>query len=546
MTSSFAVSGNIVDVLNEAIFPGTIEVENGKITRIVRETHDAYDTFLLPGFVDAHVHVESSMLVPSEFARLAVTQGTVATVSDPHEIANVLGVAGVEYMIANGRTVPFKFAYGAPSCVPATVFETSGATLDADAVRQLLAREDISYLSEMMDFPGVIHHAPQVLAKIHAAQVSNKPVDGHAPGLRGVDAATYFRTGISTDHECYSEAEAREKLELGVLILIREGSAAKNYEALAGLIEEFPDRCMFCSDDKHPNELARGHINALVRRAVHDGIDVMKALRVACVNPVLHYGLNVGLLREGDPADFIEVDSLENIAVQRTFINGLLVAENGSPLIPRSSASIVNHFAASSKQPADFCVAARGERIHVIEAINGQLITRKLTLPAAIRNGEVVSDIERDLLKIAVINRYEDAPPAIGFIHRFGLQRGALASSVAHDSHNIIAVGATDDELCRAVNLVIAHRGGLAVVDGAQEEILPLPVAGIMTNEDGFAVAERYEALDAMAKRLGTQLDAPFMTLSFMALLVIPALKLSDKGLFDGETFALIDLFDGS
>lgn len=540
--SDFTRSGNIVDVLGGRIFPGTVEVVDGRIARLTPDG-GRYETFLLPGFVDAHVHTESSLLVPSEFARLAVRHGTVATVSDPHEIANVLGVAGVDYMIENGRTTPFKFFFGAPSCVPATAFETAGAEVTPAQVEALLAREEVKYLAEMMNYPGVLAGDPDVCVKIRLAHARGKPVDGHAPGLRGPAAQSYFAAGITTDHECVTREEALDKLACGAHILIREGSAAKNFDALAGLVDEYPDRCMFCSDDKHPNDLERGHIDQLVRRAAAGGVGVMNALRAACVNPVRHYGLEVGMLRAGDAADFIEVGDLTGFHTLRTYIGGRLVAEGGRSLLPHQAAEPVNNFHASPKTPCDFRVEASGSRLRVIEAQDGGLTTRAAWAQARVVGGEARSDLAQDVLKITVVNRYRDAPPAVGFIRGFGLTRGALASSVAHDSHNVVAVGASDEDLCRAVNAVIENRGGLCVAEGGAAEILPLPVAGLMTGGEGHDVARRYEALDRAAKALGTRLAAPFMTLSFMALLVIPSLKMSDLGLFDGDDFRLTGLF---
>ncbi|HVK37425.1 MAG TPA: adenine deaminase [Candidatus Kapabacteria bacterium] len=540
------ISANIVDVVAGEIYPGTVRVDGGVITAITRD--DArYDTYLLPGFVDAHVHIESSMLVPSEFARMAVVHGTVATVSDPHEIGNVLGVAGVEYMIDNGARVPFKFAFGAPSCVPATEFETAGDEIGVDGVRALLARPEIRYLSEMMNYPGVIGGDPMVLAKIRAAHDAGKPVDGHAPAVRGEALRAYAAAGITTDHESFTLEEAREKAELGMKVLIREGSAAKNFDALLPMVSQRPELCMFCSDDKHPDDLAEGHIDALVRRAIAAGVEPMVAIRCATLNPVRHYGLDVGLLQPGDPADFIEVDSLERLATLRTVIDGVVVAERGRTLIERVDVPIVNRFAAHPKRTEDFRVAGSGA-MRVIEAIDGQLVTRALVLPSgndADGAAAIESDVDRDVLKIVVVNRYRDAAPAVAFIRGFGLRRGAIASSVAHDSHNIIAVGIDDADICRAVNTVIHNEGGLAIADGDVVEALPLPVAGLMSADDGQTVAARYSQLDRRAHELGSPLRAPFMTLSFMALLVIPSLKLSDRGLFDGERFAFVDLLTG-
>ncbi len=541
--STFSVSGNIVDIFQQTIFPGTVLIEGGRIRSITRQEGRRYDHYLLPGFVDAHVHIESSMLVPTEFARLATVHGTVAAVSDPHEIANVLGLTGVRFMLANAAQTPFEIAFGAPSCVPATPFETAGAELSASEIRQLFEQDGISYLSEVMNVPGVLAGEPEVREKIQIARELGLPIDGHAPGLRGDQARRYAGAGIATDHECCTLSEARDKLAAGMKILIREGSAAKNYEALHPLIDSHPDQCMFCSDDKHPDDLVSGHINELVRRSVALGYDVMKVLQIACVNPVLHYDLNVGLLRIGEPADLLVVNNLREFAVQRTYCKGILVAEEGKALLPSVPVEPVNHFATSEKTVADFRLRESGSTARVIEAVDGQLMTLERHVPAPIRDGEIASDIERDILKIAVVNRYADTTPAVALIKNFGLKRGALAESVAHDSHNIVAVGTTDSELCAAVNAVIRAQGGIAAVEGNSVEVLPLPVAGLMSAEDGYKVAQRYYRLDAKAKQLGSTLWAPLMTLSFMALLVIPDLKLSDKGLFSGKEFHFVPLW---
>jgi adenine deaminase len=537
----FTLTANVVDPHAGRVFSGTVVVEHGRVAAVREEPGARPDRFVLPGFIDAHVHVESSMMVPSEFAQLAVVHGTVAAVSDPHEIANVLGEDGVRLMVENGRRVPFKFHFGVPSCVPATGFETAGTTLDAAAVRGLFDRFGLRYLSEMMDYPGVLHGDPGVLAKLEVARGLGLPIDGHAPGLRGEDARRYAAAGITTDHECVTLDEALDKIACGMHILIREGSAAKNFAALHPLLRAHPDRCIFCTDDLHPDALQRGHINLLVRRAVAEGHDLMAVLRAACVNPVEHYGLLVGLLRPGDAADFIVVDDLRDFRVRQTFIDGRLVADDGRPLIERIETPPLNRFGASPKRVEEFAVPARGGRVRVIEALDGQLFTNELHLPARDEGGRLVSDVETDVLKIAVVNRYADAPPGLGFVRGFGLTRGAIASSVAHDSHNVVAVGTTDADLCASVNALVESRGGLAVADGGRVDVLPLEVAGLMSR-DGDAVAAGYARLDAVARALGSPLAAPFMTLSFMALLVIPSLKLSDRGLFDGRAFRFTSL----
>lgn len=544
---SFKIKGNLVDPWKKEVYAAEISVEFGIIAGVNRlsDNTDTSLPFIMPGFVDSHVHVESSMLIPSEFARLAVVHGTVGTVSDPHEIANVCGLEGVNFMIDNGSKVPFKFNFGAPSCVPATIFETAGASLDSDAVRSLLERPEIRYLSEMMNFPGVLFKDEEVMKKISAAHALGKPVDGHAPGLRGEQARTYIEAGISTDHECFTAEEAVDKLQHGMHILIREGSAAKNFEALIELLEDHPKMVMFCSDDKHPDSLVDGHINQLCARAVAKGIDVFSVIRAACVNPVLHYNLEIGLLREGDPADFICVKDLKNFEVTATYIDGELVAKNGKSLIDSVSVEPINQFECAPVTAADLAIDEGSYPVHdglipVIEALDGQLITNRLNLPGRLENGYWVTDTSQDMLKMVVINRYHQAPVAKCFIKNFGFKRGAIASSVAHDSHNIVAVGADDDSLAGAINLVIAARGGVSCCDGDKSKVLELPVAGLMSAADGYEVAAAYTAIDAMAKGLGSSLGAPFMTLSFMALLVIPHLKLSDKGLFDGDSFSFV------
>jgi adenine deaminase len=551
-----SIRGKVVDIAGEKIVYSEIIIENGRIGSIrpldehkaVGKGESDHIPYILPGFIDAHVHIESSLLIPAEFARLAVVHGTVATVSDPHEIANVCGLEGVEFMIANGRTVPFGFNFGAPSCVPATRYETAGASLGAAAVENLLKKDEIKYLSEMMNFPGVLNKDPEVFEKISAALALGKPVDGHAPGLRGERAKRYIDAGISTDHECFTADEALDKLRYGMKILIREGSAAKNFDALIGLLNEYPDQMMFCSDDKHPDSLLEGHIDRLCARAVARGIDVFKVLKAACLNPVLHYHLETGLLRPGEPADLILVEDLHVFRVLKTFIRGELVAENGVTKIASvRGAGHINNFHCLSRSPADFAYPTAGvAQIPVIEALDGQLITNRLNVPVADlhpANGFWQANPDKDILKLVVVNRYGPAPVAMAFIRNFGLKKGALASSVAHDSHNIVAVGADDLSLSRAVNLVIEHKGGLSCVDPGlgQEAILSLPVGGLMSMEDGYKVAADYTAIDKMSKQLGSTLSSPFMTLSFMALLVIPHLKLSDWGLFDGDQFELID-----
>ena len=535
------VQGNIVDIKNKRIFKGEVECHEDRIVE-VRETKHTCENYILPGFIDAHIHIESSMLVPSEFAKIAVIHGTVATVSDPHEIANVLGVKGVDFMIENGKKVPLKFNFGAPSCVPATSFESAGAIINADDIKTLMENSDIKYLAEIMNYPGVLFDDKEVLAKIQHAKNNNKPIDGHAPGLRGDDVTKYIAAGITTDHECFSYEEAKEKLEKGMKVIIREGSAAKNFEALIDLLSENYENMMFCSDDKHPDDLLLGHINQLCERAVAKGIDVFKVLQSACINPVKHYNLDVGLLQKNDFADFIVVDNLEKFNVLETYINGELVAKNGESFVKHVDFEVLNNFKTDKKKTADFRFESTSEKIRVIEALDGELVTNKIEANSLIKEGNLVSNTETDVLKMTVVNRYKNDEPAIAFIKNFGLKKGAIASSVGHDSHNIIAVGVSDEMICKAVNLIIENRGGVCAVNSSEEKIVSLPVAGIMSDKPAKEIGKAYAELDKMAKEMGSQLRAPYMSLSFMALLVIPSLKLSDKGLFDGNSFQFTSL----
>ncbi len=542
-TNSYSLSGNIVDLRAETIFKGRVHVEDGIIVKVEEDNTVTEDHYILPGLVDAHIHIESSMLIPSEFARLASVHGTVATVSDPHEIANVLGIEGINYMIDNGKKVPFKFYFGASSCVPATPFETAGFELGVEQLDELLSKDEIKYMSEMMNFPGVINRDEFVMRKLEVAKKYGKPIDGHAPGVKGEDARKYIEAGISTDHECFTMEEALEKINYGMKIQIREGSAAKNFEALIELMQDYPDKVLFCSDDKHPDDLAEGHINQLVIRAIKKGYNPMSVLKSAILNPIDHYDLEVGVLQTGDPADMIVVDNLNDFRVLATYVNGTLIARNGKTLIPSVTETVPNNFHAEPVSTVDISVSPHGNKLKVMEALDGQLITNIVHADPKIEDGNVVSDPENDILKIVVLNRYNKAKPAVAFIRNFGLKRGAIASSVAHDSHNIVAVGADDEQVVRAINLIIKEKGGVSLVDGREEIILPLPVAGLMSVEDGYKIAEEYHKIDKKAHELGSTLRAPFMTLSFMALLVIPDLKLSDKGLFDGRKFSFTNLF---
>lgn len=539
--NTFTLSGQIVDPVHSRIFPGSLTVNEGKIVE-VKELPSAEKRFIMPGFIDAHIHIESSMVPPSEFARMAVCHGTVATVCDPHEIANVMGVEGIDYMIRSGKRGHFKFYFGAPSCVPATPFETAGFTLDASDIERLMARDDIHYLSEMMNYPGVLAGDPEIMKKLEAAKKNGKPIDGHAPMVSGDDIKRYIGAGISTDHECNNINDAKEKLKLGMKILIREGSAAKNFEALIPLMADNPEMLMFCSDDKHPNDLLKGHINVLVKRALQKGYKFMDVLRAASVNTVRHYHLDVGLLQLGDDADFIVVDNLNDLNVLQTYVKGRLVAENGVSLMQRRKEEACNNFHAVPITADDLRVPDEGKRIKVIACMDGNLITNTILATPKVVDGNIVSNTTRDILKMVVLNRYRPSKPAVGFINNIGLKRGAIATSVAHDSHNIVAVGCSDEDIARAINLLIYTKGGMVACSETEFALLPLPVAGLMSLEEGKQVAEDYERADKLAHEFGCTLYSPFMTLSFMALLVIPELKLSDRGLFDVTQFRFTSL----
>lgn len=536
---------NLIDIPNRKIYPAGITVVDGKIDSIKPVSENA-DKYILPGFIDSHIHIESSMLVPTEFARMAVVHGTVATVSDPHEIANVCGIPGVEYMIQNAAQSPLKFHFGAPSCVPATQFETAGAKIGVEGIKTLLSKDEIYYLSEMMNFPGVLNSDPEILGKIAAAIAVNKPVDGHAPGLKGKNARNYAAAGITTDHECFTAEEALDKIAVGMKILIREGSAAKNFEALIDLLKSHPDKIMFCSDDKHPDDLLEGHINQLVKRALAHDCNLYDTLYAACVHPIEHYNLDVGMLRKGDPADFILIDNPHDFNILATYINGNLVAENGRSYIDSVPVATINNIDCDIKSEADFQIDVQdlsaSANVRVIEALDGQLITNQLSAEIPIVNGILNAQPDEDILKIGVVNRYKKAPIAMGFVKNFGLGEAAIASSVAHDSHNIVFVGGKDENICKAVNEIIRHRGGISLCKDDLIQSLPLPIAGLMTDEDGQSVAEKYEQLTLLAREMGSTLNAPFMTLSFMALPVIPSLKMTDKGLFDVDVFQPVEL----
>lgn len=536
------ISGRLIDVHSRNIYPAIVTVAGGRIERIEGVEH-APDIFILPGLIDSHIHIESSMITPGSFARAAVSRGTIGVVSDPHEIANVLGMDGVKFMIEDSKTVPLKFFFGAPSCVPATTFERSGGTLDHKQVKELLDLNEIKFLSEMMNFPGVINDDPEVLKKISYAKAKGKPVDGHAPGLRGDQLKKYVMAGITTDHECSTIEEAKEKIALGMKVIIREGSAARNLDALKDLFKTDPEMIMLCSDDLHPEMLAKRHMNKIVSRLVNEGYDLFDVLRSCTVNPAEHYKLDVGLLQPGQPADFILVDHYNNMNVIETWINGVKVYANGNIFFNYDEPVPLNKFNCSPIRKEDIQVFRSGEKMRVILAYDKELFTGE-TIVKAPGFDYVKADPEQDILKIIVKDRYDDSPPVVGFIRGFGLKEGAFASSVAHDSHNIICVGSNDEDIVQAINEIVKLRGGLSVSSAGKTSSLQLRIAGIMSEQSCETIASAYEGLSLKVQSLGCNLSAPYMTLSFMALLVIPELKIGDKGLFDVNQFTLVSLFE--
>ena len=535
------VSGQLVDIHSRDIYPAVVSILDGKIMG-VEKLESAPAIYILPGLIDSHIHIESSMITPGAFAMAAVKHGTCAVVSDPHEIANVLGIIGVEFMISDASQVPLRFFFGAPSCVPATKFETNGADLNHEEVKNLLERKEINFLSEMMNYPGVIYNDEEVHNKLNAARELGKPVDGHAPGLRGDMLKKYVAAGISTDHECSSLDEALEKISLGMKILIREGSAARNLDALKDLFNTHPEMVMLCSDDLHPEMLRERHINKLIARLISEEYNLFDVIRSATINPSDHYNLNAGLLRSGDRADFILVDSLKKMNVLETWIDGKKVFANGKVLFTYREGKPVNHFNCRPVKERDIMVSNQHGDIRIIVASEGELLTSEIRSSAG-ESGFVVPDLKNDILKIVVKDRYNDSPPATGFIKGFGLKKGAFASSIAHDSHNIISIGTNDEDIVKSINEIVRLKGGLAVSSENSIESIKLDIAGIMSTRSCEAIASDYENLNKLVKSMGCTMKAPFMILSFMALLVIPDLKIGDRGLFDVKKFEMVPLF---
>ncbi len=550
--------GHIVDVVSREIFDGTLTVEDGKIAEIKRgglpERERPYP-YLTPGFIDSHVHIESSMMVPHEFARIAVSHGTIGVIADPHEIANVLGVEGVDYMIRSGRMAQFNFCFGAPSCVPALGgdVETNGATIDAEDIEKLMARQDIGFLAEMMNYPGVLAGDGEIMRKIEAARRHGKPVDGHAPGLTGHQRDQYAAAGITTDHECSTLEEGRSCIKAGMKVIIREGGAARDYEQLNPLIAESPDMVMLCTDDCHPEDFVREHINAIVMRALADGYDLWDILQAACVNPQRHYHLDWGLLQQGDPATFIIVDTVgPHFKVQSTVIRGMEVySYNSSSLAMYLQLTASDYKGDHQDYPNNFVAAPiteddifynikPGAAEHIINATDGSLVTGHEVWRMG---ASMFSDTHPwlEVEKIVVYNRYQrGAKPMVGLIHGFGITNGAIAGSVAHDCHNIVAVGSNDGYIVRAINRVIEMGGGLVVVSADEENDIPLPIAGLMAPLTGHELAFRSMIMRQKVHDIGCMMKDPFITMAFMALPVIPNLKLTDRHLMDTKNMEII------
>lgn len=536
------VTGKLIDIHKREIYAAVIIIEGKRILRIKR-VKEKVNGYILPGLIDSHIHIESSMVTPGSFAKAAVSRGTTSVISDPHEIANVLGTEGVNFMVNDAKKVPLKFWFGAPSCVPATTFETAGAEMNHKEIGKLLKMRKIKYMGEMMNFPGVIYNNKEVYEKIKHAFKAGKPIDGHAPGLSGKDLKKYISAGISTDHECSTLAEAIEKISLGMKIQIREGSAAKNLDALKDLIKTNPDKVMLCSDDLHPEMLVKRYLDKIIARLIKEGYNLFDVIRSCTINPVMHYKLDCGLLRPDDAADFIIVKDYTKMDVLETWINGEKVYDRGKVLFNYLGSKKINKFNCTKLNTNNLSVIQKGNKIRIIKAFDGELITKENIWDLTGKRRFVDSDPDSDIIKIVVKDRYKNMPPAIGFIRGFELKQGAFASSVAHDSHNIICIGTNDGDIITAINEIIKMKGGLTVVSKNRIASLQLPIAGIISDKPINEIADKYETLSRMVKSFGCKMSAPFMTLSFMALLVIPELKISDKGLFDGRSFKPVPLF---
>ena len=547
-------NAQVINVFGGEIIKDAIAISDGIIVGYgqykAKNTIDLKGRYVAPGFIDSHVHIESSMTCISEFAKAVLVHGTTAVAADPHEIANVLGAAGIEYMLKSAEQQPMNIYFTLPSCVPATDMETAGAHLTAEDLQPFFDREKIVALAEMMNFPGVIFRDADVLAKIESARLQKKPVDGHAPGLKEQALYAYIAAGIQSDHECTTAQEAKEKLMAGMYIMVREGTGAKNLQALLPVINaKTSRRMMWCTDDRHPHDLIEdGHIDSIVREAIASGLDPMIAIQMATLNPAEYFGLShLGAIAPGKQADLVVFSDIKKPVIDQVYYRGVLTAENGriQDDIRFPAAATVPPSIQVELPNIDFSIPAEKNRVRVIEIVAGQLITHERIEKAAVKNNEAVSDVSRDLLKIAVVERHKGTG-SIGkaFVKGFGIQRGALASSVAHDSHNIIIVGATDEDMQAALKAVVQMGGGLAaVLDQKILAELALPVAGLMSLEPVRSVRDQLDRLIQSSHEMGAELKDPFMMLSFLALPVIPELKLTDRGLIDVNKFEVVSLF---
>ena len=539
---------NFVDCYNKQIYPALINF-NKKINYI-KKINTKCRNYIIPGLIESHIHIESSMLTPSRFAYIAVRHGTTAVVTDPHEIANVLGIDGIKFMRDDAKKTPLKIFFTAPSCVPSTKFETSGATIDSEKIKLLLQQKDVVALGEMMNFYGVIHKDPEVTKKIKYGHKFKKPIDGHCPGLTGEKLKKYIQAGITTEHECTTLTEAKEKLSNGMKIMIKQGSYAKNLENIYPLAHKNADKCFLVSDDLHADDLLKGHMNVKLKKIINLGIDPIDAIKMATINPAKHYNLNVGLLSQGDPADFVIINNFKDFKVLETYINGKLVAKNSKPLFELPQVKIINSFDINKKNINDFKININKKngtiKVNVIGILKNQIITKKLTEKLRIKNYEILPEPNKDILRIAVAERYGHNNLALGFIKGFKLKEGAVASSIAHDSHNIIAIGIDKKDIAKSINTIIEMKGGLTIVKNDKVLIkLPLPIAGLMSDRPAKELVKKLNKFHKNLKKLGCILNSPIMILSFMALPVVPEIKLTDKGLFDVEKFDFINLIRG-
>ncbi len=539
------IKGNLVDVVKDKMYPATVYIENGIIAK-VEENNESYSTYILPGIIDSHIHIESTLLTPEHYAREAVRHGVIGAVADPHEIANVLGTKGVDFMIENGNRTPFYFWFGAPSCVPSTPLEPAGAKLGPEEIEELLSRKDVHFLAEMMDYPGVIGSEKEVMSKIASANKHGKPIDGHAPMMSSSDVKQYAAAGISTDHECTTVEEAIEKMSLGMKVLIREGSAARNFDALHPIIASHPRQVMFCCDDMPAETLLEDYLPGSIRKAIGYGYNPLDVIRCASMNVAKHYAIPAGMLQEGDSADFIEIDSLSTFNILKTVIKGNVVFDQNeaapSPL--DSTVEVINRFDCEKISIEEIQVKATGKRIKVIDCVCGDLLTETHLSTPKTENGYIISNPEEDVLKLVAINRYCPKEISVGFIRGIGIKNGAMATSISHDNHNLVVVGVSDADIVKATNLLIENKGGMVVTSGNKTEVLQLEIAGLMTHRPAKTVAHIQEQIKSLVSEMGSELEDPFLTLSFMSLIVIPKIKLSSKGLFDVTKFEFTSLFE--